>query len=183
MPLTILLISLLSFSPQSPLAFHLFPPILDICPDYWHPATKTSPKKSPRRTGQAPQIGSKDGWGTGGAELETRAVGKEERQQVQEKFLIPIVRWEEKDVKDHLQTSSKIILWLAWLSRWMVMPLIEMRAQMEELIGKEGKITAGIYGACTIRGRRQVLVSRLTLQTRECEPLRLEVTFPGSHSK
>ena len=101
MLLTMPLTSLLRSSPQRPLAFHLFLPILAKCPAYHHPA-KTLPKNQnwflspppscPPSVAELPGADPTEMRGGEGLNWHyichyILAVGKEGRQQLQEGFL------------------------------------------------------------------------------------------------
>lgn len=72
-----------------------------------------------------------------GIEIESPAVGMKDKLQMPKKFLRQNQRdFEEEEVRAHFQTSSKIVIWLGWLSRWMMRPLGEVQAQKEEQVGR-----------------------------------------------
>ena len=193
--------SLLSSSPQRPLVFHLFPPILDKCPAYHHLATKTSPKPSPRRTGSPsppPGVAKLPGWdpntgeGWWRAELAwslamiswqwVRRRGSRYRRNFQGK-ISGIVRQEEQGSKSISRLLQEIIFWPGWLGRWVVRPLTEMCAQKEEQVGRDGSHNSR-HSWCTHHARERAGTHHcLALPTRECEPLRLEGTFPKSRNE
>lgn len=145
MLLIIYLTPLLSSSPQRPLVFHLFPPILDKCPAYHHRRTG-SPSPPPgvaKPPGWDPNTG--EGWWR--AEVawylamiswqRGRKRGSRYRRNFQGK-ISGIVRQEIQGSKSISRLLQGIIFWPGWLGMWVVMPLTEMWAQKEEQFGRDG---------------------------------------------